>query len=58
MTWCLIVDDFMFNFYFRRKKVGRLHKSSSSFDDNHAVGCELVTGKARVQSQGSEIIVD
>ena len=48
----------MFNFYFRRKKVGRLHKSSSSFDDNHAVGCELVTGKARVQSQGSEIIVD
>jgi hypothetical protein len=59
MTWCLIVDDVMFTFYFRRKKAGRLHKSSSSsFEANHAAGCQLVTGKVRVQSQGSEIIVD
>ena len=58
MTWCLIVDDFMFTFCFRPKKAGRLHKSSSSFDANHAVSCQLVTGKDRIQFQGSEIIVD
>lgn len=54
MTRCLIVDVFVFTFCFRRKTAGRLPKSSSSFEANHSVGCQLVTGKARVQSQGSD----